>query len=173
MALHPPGDMIFDKHDTSRRYLTLMTAKRWLKQCNGRVLPDEERICKYCHSHNVEDEYHFVMICDLYSIKRRRLLQFLDSSEQPTEETFQSWRDPFMCNTDHIRSYNVKSHWQVQEVNSTPEYISPSLNLPCQFGNLLCCYQLFSFVNTRKSCGFVKAKGFIILFWEWGKLDVL
>ncbi len=40
--------------------------------------------------------------------------------------------------------------------------------LPCLFGNLLCCYQLYSFVNTRKSCGFVKAitKGFIILFWE-------
>ncbi len=33
----------------------------------------------------------------------------------------QWWRDPFMCNTDHIRSYNVKSHWKVQEVNSTPE----------------------------------------------------
>ncbi len=39
-------------------------------------------------------------------------------------------------------------------------------NLPCLFENLLCCYQLYSFVNTRKSCGFVKAKGFIILFWE-------
>ena len=36
----------------------------------------------------------------------------------------------------------------------------------CLFGNLLCCYQLSSFVNTRKSCGFVKAKGFIIFFWE-------
>ena len=34
------------------------------------------------------------------------------------------------------------------------------------FGNLLCCYQLYSFVNTWKSCDFVKAKGFIILFWE-------
>ncbi len=26
------------------------------------------------------------------------------------------------------------------------------------------CYQLYFFVNTRKSCGFVKAKGFIIFF---------
>ncbi len=25
MTLHPPGGMIFDKHDKSRRYLTLMT----------------------------------------------------------------------------------------------------------------------------------------------------
>ncbi len=33
----------------------------------------------------------------------------------------QWWRDPFMCNTDHIRSYNVKSHCKVQGVNSTPE----------------------------------------------------
>ena len=24
------------------------------------------------------------------------------------------WRDLFMCNTVHIRSYNVKSHWKVQ-----------------------------------------------------------
>ncbi len=39
-------------------------------------------------------------------------------------------------------------------------------NLPCLFGNLLCCYQLYSFVNTRKSCGFVKTKGFIFFFWE-------
>ncbi len=31
---------------------------------------------------------------------------------------------------------------------------------------LLCHYQLYSCVNTRKSCGFAKAKGFIILFWE-------
>ncbi len=27
----------------------------------------------------------------------------------------------------HIRSYNVKSHWKVQEVNSAPEQMSPSL----------------------------------------------
>ncbi len=40
-------------------------------------------------------------------------------------------------------------------------------NLPCLFGNLLCCYKLCYFVNTRMLCGFVKAKGFIILFWEW------
>ncbi len=33
----------------------------------------------------------------------------------------QWWRDPFMYDTDHIRSYNVKSHWKVQEVNSAPE----------------------------------------------------
>ncbi len=39
-------------------------------------------------------------------------------------------------------------------------------NLPCLFWDLLCCYQLYCFVYTRKSCGFVKAKGFIILFWE-------
>ena len=25
MTLHPPGGMIFDKHDKSRRYLTLMS----------------------------------------------------------------------------------------------------------------------------------------------------
>ncbi len=31
---------------------------------------------------------------------------------------------------------------------------------------LLCRYQLHSFVNTRKSCGFVKSKGFIIFLWE-------
>ena len=35
--------------------------------------------------------------------------------------SFQWWRHLFMCNTDHIRSYNVKSHWKVQEVNSAPE----------------------------------------------------
>ncbi len=39
-------------------------------------------------------------------------------------------------------------------------------NLPCLFGNSLCCYQLYSFVNTRKSRGFVTAKGFIIFFLE-------
>ena len=39
-------------------------------------------------------------------------------------------------------------------------------NLMCLFRNLLCHYQLYSSVNTRKSCGFVKAKGFIIFLWE-------
>ena len=67
---------------------TLRIERGRYERCNGRVLPAEERICKYCHAHNVEDEYHFVMICDLYSIKRSRLLQFLDLSEQPTKETF-------------------------------------------------------------------------------------
>ncbi len=31
------------------------------------------------------------------------------------------WRDPFMCDTVHVRSHNVKSHWNVQASNSTPE----------------------------------------------------
>ncbi len=31
------------------------------------------------------------------------------------------WRILFMCDTIHIRSYNVKSHWKVQGRNSTPE----------------------------------------------------
>ncbi len=31
------------------------------------------------------------------------------------------WRDLFMCDTVHIRSYNVKSHWKVEGRNSTPE----------------------------------------------------
>ncbi len=32
------------------------------------------------------------------------------------------WRtDLYMCDTVHIRSYNVKSHWKVQDRNSTPE----------------------------------------------------
>ncbi len=30
----------------------------------------------------------------------------------------------FMCDTVHIRTYNVKSHWKVQGPNSTPEKIS-------------------------------------------------
>ena len=28
----------------------------------------------------------------------------------------------------------------------------------------LICYQLYSFVNTQKSCGFVKPKGFMIFY---------
>ncbi len=31
VTLHPPGGMIFDKHDKSRRYLTLMTVE-WQKR---------------------------------------------------------------------------------------------------------------------------------------------
>ncbi len=30
----------------------------------------------------------------------------------------------------------------------------------------LCCYQLFAFVNTRKLCGFLKAKGFTMFLWK-------
>ncbi len=36
--------------------------------------------------------------------------------------------------------------------------------LPCLSRNLLCCYQLYSFVNKEKSCGFVKANGFMIFY---------
>ncbi len=43
-----------------------------------------------------------------------------------------------------------------------PLQIQMDHNLPCLLGNLLCFYQLCSFVNTRKFCGFAKAKGFNI-----------
>ncbi len=39
----------------------------------------------------------------------------------PPHSLSQWWRDVFMCNTVHIRRYNVKSHWKVQGRNSTPE----------------------------------------------------
>ncbi len=36
-----------------------------------------------------------------------------------------------------------------------------NVTVPCLFGNLLCCYQLYSFVNTRKSCLLsCRSKGF-------------
>ena len=47
-------------------------------------------------------------------------LQYKNIPEH-AELPYQWWRDPFMCNKDHIRSYNVKSHWKGQEVNSAPE----------------------------------------------------
>ena len=58
------------------------------ERLNGKELSAEERICKYCNSNNVEDEYHFTMICDLYATKRIRMLQFLDFPRQPNKETF-------------------------------------------------------------------------------------
>ena len=30
------------------------------------VIPREERVCKVCSDGNVEDEFHFIMICDVY-----------------------------------------------------------------------------------------------------------
>ncbi len=65
-----------------------------------------------------------------------------------------------MCNTDHIRSYNVKSHCKVQEVNSTP-LISLSLiwiNAKCL--SLLCYHmgeELFIMIvrNSEKMFDFL------------------
>ena len=45
------------------------------------------------------------------------------------------WRDLFMCEHAHIRSYNVKSHWKVQGRNFTHEKRLEwlkSLILPCR-----------------------------------------
>ncbi len=39
----------------------------------------------------------------------------------------QCWRAVFRCSTDHIRSYNVKSHWKVQGRNFTHEKASNRL----------------------------------------------
>ena len=45
------------------------------------------------------------------------------TSSQPLHLSleYQWCTDLFMCNTVHIRRYNVKSHWKVQGRNSTPE----------------------------------------------------
>jgi hypothetical protein len=37
-------------------------------------LSPEDRICKYCDTGQCEDEFHFLMKCDLYSIPRQELL---------------------------------------------------------------------------------------------------
>ena len=55
---------------------------------HGKELPVNERICKYCHLNNIEDEYHFTMKCDLYTDSRIKMLKFLDLPLQPTKETF-------------------------------------------------------------------------------------
>ena len=36
-------------------------------------LPEEERVCKFCNNCQVEDEYHFLLQCNLYCEERAKL----------------------------------------------------------------------------------------------------
>lgn len=38
-------------------------------------IPRSERICKYCHSKMIENEYHFLLVCPLYTELRRKYLK--------------------------------------------------------------------------------------------------
>ena len=48
------------------------------RQCRS-VTPLNERLCRHCHSNVVEDEFHFVMQCNLYEDQRYELMQHLHS----------------------------------------------------------------------------------------------
>ena len=38
------------------------------------TIPLEQRICKFCTSPHVENEYHFLLVCPIYTQLRRKFL---------------------------------------------------------------------------------------------------
>ena len=59
-----------------RLFFLLRTGELPLRINTGRWvgLPKKERICKFCNLHMIEDEYHFVFICPLYTDLRMKYI---------------------------------------------------------------------------------------------------
>ncbi len=55
---------------------------------NNTMLPENKRICKFCNTHKIEDEYHFVMYCPLYANKRKLLFAKLSLNHLPEKDIF-------------------------------------------------------------------------------------
>ncbi len=64
----------------------------------------EERLCQICHSHEIEDEIHFVTVCNAYEIYRQQLYESI------TDEHFTSLgdKDKFV--------YLLKNEWKLFSV---------------------------------------------------------
>ena len=58
------------------------------ERINNRVLPEIDRLCKYCKSGTVEDEYHFVITCSLYDQLRSDLLAKLSLTDLSKNDLF-------------------------------------------------------------------------------------
>ncbi len=55
---------------------------------NNKMLPENKRICKFCTTDSIEDEYHFVMSCPLYARKRQLLFDELSLNQLNEKEIF-------------------------------------------------------------------------------------
>ncbi len=92
-------------------------------RCQGTII--NVRQDQECH---VSDDVHppwIITTHDRHSIGTEWVIlianQLLFLLRSAVGKTHHWWRDLFMCDTVHIRRYNVKSHWKVQGRNSTPE----------------------------------------------------
>ena len=69
------------------------------------------------------------------------------------------WGDLFMCDTVHIRSYNVKSHGKVQGRNSTPECnTSENHHQPTTYGykGMKRCCDFTSYLHLRRRWSIIR-----------------
>ena len=87
--------LISIKNPTQRRTLTqFRTSSHTLKIERGRYnnVPREERLCEYCDSQEIEDEYHFALSCNYYEKYRNDLVCKLQS-HIPTITKFETNED--------------------------------------------------------------------------------
>jgi hypothetical protein len=70
-----------------RLFFLLRTGELPLRRNTGRWvgLPKTERICQFCNLHMIEDEYHFVFICPLYTDLR---IKYIRNSNIYSMQTF-------------------------------------------------------------------------------------
>ena len=73
---------IVDRSNISRLRLSCHKLQieigRYTQKGKVRLLP-EERLCTFCTNRKCEDEFHFIMECDLYEDKRRELLNVIQT----------------------------------------------------------------------------------------------
>ena len=58
------------------------------ERVNNRMVPESDRICKYCSTNEIEDEFHFVMRCPLYQQQRKSLFKNLSLAKLSEKEIF-------------------------------------------------------------------------------------
>ena len=58
------------------------------ERVNNRIVPEVDRICKYCPSGEIENEYHFVMTCSLYKELRSDLIAKLSLTHLSNDNLF-------------------------------------------------------------------------------------
>ena len=80
-------------------------------------IPYEHRLCPICNTQIVEDEYHFVMICPLYSDLRKQYITQLNNSTPSYQLCYQLFNSDeatvlklskFIYFAIKIRSDNIK-----------------------------------------------------------------
>ena len=71
------------KHTNERKTFTrfrISNHKLMIEYGRYQKIPQEERLCMFCQSNEVEDEYHFTMSCEAYTTLRNSFLSTLSNA---------------------------------------------------------------------------------------------